>query len=153
MLSRLSRDGVVAAVLIVCAVSLYFVLIPRYVPDSEMGAMSPRFFPKLGSLLIGLGGVVIGLLAFIQKNSNQSEKSLNEKSNRHLTGVLFVMALVLIFLLLFQTFGYLLSAPILVFGLMWVFGCRQWQAFLLNVVAAVGALYVLFNYGLGLPLE
>lgn len=134
------------------ALVLYFYLIPTWVGDTTFGAMSPRFFPRFGTILIGLGGIALMFGALLTR---KSEVEIGDTPLKDKTGLLkvFLIAVAMVgFILLFQWFGYLYAAPPLIASLMLVFGGRNPLAIVLVSTATTAVLFIVFSYGLNLPL-
>ena len=145
-----SQDGFTGIALIIAAFALYYVLIPGYVADNEIGAMSPRFFPKFGTILIGIGGIVLFIGSLI---ANKKKQPVSTNVNRNGTqSVICIAGLLAGFILLFQWLGCLYAAPPVITGLMIVFGARHPLPIVLVSAATTAILYIVFSYGLNLPL-
>lgn len=155
-----TRDALIGVALIVFALALYFVLIPGYVAENQTGAMSPRFFPRFGAILIGLGGLVLVILSLgnLKRAVGQAVADGEEASRPQSSSFAALITPALItaalagFVFLFQVLGYLYAAPLLIAVLMLLFGARNPLQIVLVSVAATGVLFVVFSYGLNLSL-
>lgn len=136
------------------SLTLYFYLIPNFVTENEMGAMSPRFFPRLGALIIGAGGLLLIIASFwtIRKQSNVESEVAHASSGRPGKAIFIVLAMAG-FILLFQWFGYFYAAPPFLAALVLVFGGRNAVNILLVSVLTTATLYAVFSFGLNLPLS
>lgn len=156
-----TRDALVGVLLIVFALALYFFLIPGYVAENQSGgAMSPRFFPRFGAILIGLGGLVLVILSLgsLKRAVGQAvadSEVATQPVDSGFSGLakpgLITIALAG-FIVLFQLLGYMYAAPLLIAVLMIVFGARNPLQIALVSIATTGVLYVVFSYGLNLNL-
>lgn len=156
-----TRDALVGVLLIVFALALYFFLIPGYVAENQSGgAMSPRFFPRFGAILIGLGGLVLVILSLgnLKRAVGQAVadgEAATRPADSGLAGLakpgLIAVALSG-FVVLFQMLGYMYAAPILIAVLMLIFGAKNPLQIALVSIATTGVLYVVFSYGLNLTL-
>lgn len=153
-MARTTSDILSGLVLVGASAVLYFYLIPNFVTASENGAMSPQFFPRLGTILIGIGGAA---LIFITVVTRASEETIGEAEDQtDPSGTTFVALLIAAamagFILLFQWVGYFYAAPPLIAVLMVLFGARNPLIIILTAAVATGALYAVFSLGLNLPL-
>lgn len=141
-------------VLIGLSAALYFYLIPNFVDGNESGAMSPRFFPKLGSVLIGAGGVALTLATLAKQASGTSSPAVDVPTGSpgKPLAALFIAAAMAAFILLFQWVGYAYAAPPFVAALMVLFGARNILTIALIAAVVSAALYAVFSLGLNLPL-
>ncbi len=151
MALQFSKDLVSGLVLVVISLLLYFYLIPGQVADSQSGAMSPRFFPNLGSILIGIGGAILTVSSSLKvlKKEKLKESTESQKLIRPIS----LIASMAVFIFIFEFVGYLFAAPVLIGLLMLVFGARKPLSILITSVIVTATIYVVFTYGLNLPLE
>ncbi|MCI2399070.1 tripartite tricarboxylate transporter TctB family protein [Aliiroseovarius subalbicans] len=155
-----TRDALIGAVLIVAALTLYFVLIPGYVAENQIGAMSPRFFPRFGAVLIGIGGLVLVILSLgnLKRAVGQAVadgEQATQPADSGLAGLAkpgLITAALAGFVVLFQMLGYMYAAPLLIAVLMVLFGAKNPLQIVLVSIATTGVLYVVFSYGLNLTL-
>ncbi|WP_150526873.1 tripartite tricarboxylate transporter TctB family protein [Roseibium sediminis] len=147
-------DTISGMVLLFFSAVLYFYLIPNFVGSSEAGAMSPRFFPRLGTVLIGIGGLALITISVLAKSPKSPEDILNTRNVD--TSKTFIALLVAVsmaaFILLFQWLGYFYAAPPVIVVLMVLFGARNPLVILLTAAITTAALFAVFNLGLNLPL-
>ncbi|KAE9627967.1 tripartite tricarboxylate transporter TctB family protein [Parasedimentitalea maritima] len=135
------------------ALTLYFYLIPNFVAENEMGAMSPRFFPRLGALIIGAGGILL-VIASSWAISRQKgvESGVAHVSDGRLANAILIVLAMAGFILLFQWFGYFYAAPPFLAALVLIFGGRNPLSILLVSAFTTATLYAVFSFGLNLPL-
>lgn len=153
-MSRKTSDIISGLVLLCLCAALYFYLIPNFVDGTASGAMSPRFFPRLGAILIGGGGAALVLASVLRAAPVASEPGATG-APRH--PAIFPVALLSAaamagFILLFQWVGYFYAAPALIAVLMVLFGARKPLMIFLTAGIATGVLFAVFNLGLNLPL-
>lgn len=149
-----TTDTISGLILLGFSAALYLYFIPNFVQSSDAGAMSPRFFPNLGAILIGLGGLVLFLLSMLERPRDEvgvEAPALNR--DRAKTVVVFLIAAGMAgFILLFQWAGYIYATPLLIAVLMVLFGARNLITILLVSLTTTAALYAVFSLGLNLPL-
>lgn len=144
-------DLISGLVLLGFSVILYFYLIPNYVDSSDTGAMSPRFFPRLGAILIGLGALAL-MAVSLMSIRRVAETHRQDRSGHQAFVVLLIATTMAVFILLFQWAGYFYAAPVLVAALMVLFGARNPIAIAVVTAGTTAALYAVFSLGLNLPL-
>ena len=151
---RKTSDMVSGLVLLGFAAALYFYLIPNFVDSGAVGALSSRFFPRLGTLLIGVGGLALIFLSVFVKSSRPAEDDHNGNAAHHPKTliVLLVAGSMAGFILLFQWAGYFYAAPPLIGVLMVLFGARNPLIILSVAAITTAALFAVFSLGLNLPL-
>ncbi|EFO30196.1 putative tricarboxylic transport membrane protein [Roseibium sp. TrichSKD4] len=141
-------------VLLFFSAVLYFYLIPNFVGSSEAGAMSPQFFPRLGTVLIGVGGLALITISVLAKSPQPPEDTLKKgavDTSKTLIALLVALSMAG-FILLFQWLGYFYAAPPVIAVLMVLFGARNPLIVLLTAAITTAALFAVFNLGLNLPL-
>ncbi|MGB3313700.1 MAG: tripartite tricarboxylate transporter TctB family protein [Albidovulum sp.] len=150
-MNRKMSDMVSGLALLGFAITLHAYLIPTQVPGSDTSAMSPQFFPKLGAILIGMGGLALVVIAIVTEAPRDLADTV-KASPAHTRIVIAVAAAMAGFILLFQWFGYFYAAPPLIAVLMIAFGARKPLPVLAVTVLATAVLYAVFSLGLNLPL-
>lgn len=140
--------------LISLALMLYFYLIPNWVGDNTFGGMSPQFFPRFGTILIGLGGVMLTLGAFLKlRKQDHSGTTSIPIATTNLLKVALIAAAMIGFILVFQWFRYLYAAPPFIAAMMIVFGARSPVSIVLVSAVTTVFLFIVFSFGLNLPLS
>ena len=126
-MARPTSDIISGLVLVGASTVLYFYLIPNFVQGNESGAMSPQFFPRLGTILIGIGGAALILITVVTRASKEtaSEPEDQTGSSGKTIVALLIAAAMAGFILLFQWVGYFYAAPPLIAVLMFLFGARN----------------------------
>ena len=149
------QDVISGLVLMAFSAFLTAYLIPHFVEDSVGSALSPQFFPRLGAILIGLGGFVLVVLSGLRSSQpsgpetptkkRQTEKQQHDK-------ILLIAASMASFIFLFQWLGYFYATPPTLAVLMVLFGARHPLTIVGVSATTTIALFVLFSLGLKLPL-
>lgn len=144
------QDKIIGITIISFSLILYFYLIPNFVTEGQVAdTMSPRFFPKLGTILIGFGGASLFLSSFV-KNRDSCDK---DKKIRSVLGPTLLIFAFSVFIFIFYKIGYVYAAPIFISSLMFIFGSRNYINIIsISIIVSV-AIYIIFTYGLNLPLE
>ncbi|MEM9043820.1 MAG: tripartite tricarboxylate transporter TctB family protein [Pseudomonadota bacterium] len=150
-MAQKTSDLVSGLVVIGFALTLYFFLIPNFVASSEHGAMSPQFFPFLGAILIGLGGLAL-IIASAFRNDADAGSNKSDFGVSKFVLALLVAAAMAGFILLFQLAGYFYAAPPFLAVLMVLFGARGPLIIVVTAAVTTAALYAVFSLGLNLPL-
>lgn len=151
------QDVISGLVLVAFSALLIAYLIPHFVEDSAGSALSPQFFPRLGAILIGLGGLVLVVLSWLRPSRpsgpeiiEPTEKRQTEKQQHD--KVLLIAASIAGFIFLFQWLGYFYVTPPTLALLMVLFGARHPLTIVGVAATTTIALFVLFSLGLKLPL-
>ena len=124
--------------------------IPIPVASSNVG---PRFMPYFaGALLTGAAGwTVVDILR--GRTVAPEESELADPSQRfHWGRVGLLVASVVAFAALLDVLGYLIAAPISVFGLLVTFGARRWWVMAVVAVVLPVLIFLLFTQVLGIYL-
>ncbi|WP_420556633.1 tripartite tricarboxylate transporter TctB family protein [Roseovarius sp.] len=146
-------DTVAGAALVGFALVLWVYLIPTFVTEVEFQAeMSPRFFPRLGAILIFGSGLVLFLRSLRTVRSAVADGEAGERVARPLSAMLVALAMSG-FIILFQQVGYAAAAPFLLVAMTVLFGGRHPVAVAAVAIVTTAVLYALFNYALNLPLS
>jgi len=139
--------------LIGLALMLYYYLIPTWVGDNTFGGMSPQFFPRFGTILIGFGGIMLtcgAILKLWEHDSSLPGDAVFGTTNLLKVGL--IAAAMIGFILIFQWAGYLYAAPPFIAAMMIVFGARKPVSIVLVSAITTVTLFIVFSYGLNLPL-
>jgi putative tricarboxylic transport membrane protein len=130
--------------------------LPEFAPVSS-GRIGPMHFPSLLFVLLAvLVPVVVwqearGLPATVAPASEDGTATTDGAGGSGLTNLAAVLAAVAVYMLLAETLGFVLTAGVLLFLLLWKFGNRVWTSLLISAVAAP-AVYQLFAGLLRVPL-
>ena len=148
------QDVISGLVLLAFSAILIACLIPYFVEESTGSALSPQFFPRLGAVLIGLGGFVLVVLSRLRpsRHSVSGPKTTESTEKRAYGKILVVSGIMAGFILLFQWLGYFYATPLTLAVLMVFFGARHLLTIFGVVAITTIALFVLFSLGLKLPL-
>lgn len=152
MESSILKEKFSAIILIGFGLSLFFYLIPHYVAQAETAALSPRFFPYLGSFIIALGGGILFLNSFRSTSNEDSLIEGSQENSRSWLKSLAVLLAMMVFVQVFEALGYLYATPPLVFSLMLVFGARSPLVLSTVPFAVTATLFLLFSIGFGVVL-
>ena len=151
------QDVISGLVLVAFSALLYSYLVPHFVKDSAGSALSPQFFPRLGAILIGLGGLVLVVLSWLRSSRPSGPETIEPTKRRQTEkqqhGKILLIAVSMAgFIFLFQWLGYFYATPPTLAVLMVLFGARHPVTIVGVVATTTIALFVLFSLGLKLPL-
>ncbi len=155
-INKIKREMLVSAVLLVISLVTYFLLIPQFVQENEsLGGMSPRFFPEIGVLIIGFFSFVMLMASFyaLKVQARQEPVIIQPARENFALKPLFIVIVFVVFIFSFKYLGYTFAAPATMAALMLIFGQRKVLTIVLVSALIPALLYVVFNYGLNLPLE
>ncbi len=117
-----------------------------------MAEMSPRFFPTLSIFMIGaFSSLLLTTSTYKLFAKNRTSTITENKTTCNLAPVL-VVVILSFFIVLFQWLGFLIASYVTIVLLMMVFGQKKPMVMLLFSATITAGLFVLFNYGLNLPL-
>ena len=144
------------------SIVLYFVLIPGFVAhDVELTGLSPRFFPKMSAITLGILSACFIILKLAEyRKGRTEEKHLPSPPNepgpqRSLQDRLrpfFSAGILIAYFYLFENFGFLIGTPICLICMMLLFGMRKPATILITCFVVTVTLFTLFEYGLRVPL-
>jgi putative tricarboxylic transport membrane protein len=148
-------DRWVGGGLVLTALLLYFVVVPAEIvaPRIQVGggvggiAASPLFFPRLMAALLGMLGIVLFVRGHSrERNLRDGEGFAFDRSEA--VRIIGTAAILIAYMLLLETIGYLLLTPVTLIALCAFLGYRRW--FVVVVIAAVFTVlvYVGFRYGM-----
>ena len=151
-MSKELKDIFISTFLILLSIFIYVLIIPNYVPDNLMAEMSPRFFPTLSIFMIGaFSSLLLTTSTYKLFTKNRTSTITKNKTICNLAPVL-VVVILSFFIMLFQWLGFLIASYVTIVLLMMVFGQKKPMVMLLFSATITAGLFVLFNYGLNLPL-
>lgn len=146
--------------LFIFALLLYFYLTPNYVTEGSAIGLSPRFFPSLSAIVLGVLSALLMGYSFLHIRSNGTKLNPIGRGRPHSLFTSFVrprtllVVLILpIFFLLFEHFGFFMASPLTMVALMLAFGQRGKIIIISTSLLLTITLYCLFTYGLKVPLS
>lgn len=160
---KAKSDIILYAVLTVAGLILRQWIIPAQVKitkSTKAEAFNPDTFPKAIALLfitICFAGFVLAIARYIKsvKQFGKPDKNRFEFTKRNVIGILMpyiVFALVLAYIILFWSIGFipatLIAPPLILFTI----GCRSWKYYLIYYVFAM-VMYFLFVFILMVPIH
>jgi len=150
------EDIKVGIILLISSFVNYFVIIPRYVKGHAFTGLSPSFFPKLATILLGILSLVLILnrwYSIRNKKKRGDEKKVEIVSYKNYIVTIITIILAAIYFILFKYFGFLWATPIMLALLMVCFGARNLKVILFICIVVTLTLFFLFEKGLGIPLH
>ena len=121
-LSPHKADRWIGGVLLLFAVLLYFVIIPREVESAGRSlGLQPSFMPNLVALLLGF----IGLCLFIVNPQEQEEEEEETPSHLFPLSVLITLGVLFLYPFAAEWLGYLVSSAGILAFFFFFFGCRN----------------------------
>lgn len=134
--------GVAAALVGLLAVGESF----RLTADTLTGGPGPRFLPaSLGLIVAALGGTIA-----LRPSPGRRREALTDPGARHRIAA--TMIILVLYALVFERLGFLISSASFVALLMVFYGERRWPVILAVALGAALATYAVFARWLGVPL-
>ncbi|WP_241823314.1 tripartite tricarboxylate transporter TctB family protein [Enterovibrio norvegicus] len=149
MMNQKLKDRLSAVVLVIIAVGIGVTLIPEQVEDTPSIALSPRFFPYFGCALVGIGAVFLFVSSF-DKTSGEQETIAPKQSVGTWFRPLLTVLVIVLFISVFETYGFILSVSAMMFLLFLINGVRRPATLIIIPALVTLALYALFVIGLGM---
>jgi putative tricarboxylic transport membrane protein len=128
--------------------------IPLMVAVEKSSVINARFFPKLMGGLLILLSIGMAVENYFRISTGQSKPSDEDKKKRKgdLARLGAVALICLLYYLLFQPLGFLLSSLLFMLGFLTFLGVRKWHVILPLSVLVPLCVYLLFKTILGAPL-
>ena len=145
---RIHAEVMVGGVLLVFCVVVYLIIpieieeLRRY--DASTG-LSPAVFPKLSVFLIAGLSVIIILSSLRTKDVAPREDRPAPKTGKR-TRVITTFIILVAYVYLIGTVGYLVITPLALGLLMWYFGERRWLLIFSLVILTTTGLFCFFRY-------
>ncbi|QPJ64338.1 MAG: tripartite tricarboxylate transporter TctB family protein [Candidatus Nitrohelix vancouverensis] len=157
----LKQDIIASLAILLLSIFTIGYLIPNHVAEASVTALSPRFFPLVGAVSIGLFALCLCLTSTfsLKRLTNENQIEATTRQNAKLSAFaefkrpLIVFAILCAFVFAFESFGYLVGAPVALSTLMFAFGQRRPLVLFVHSPLIAGLLFLAFEYGLGLPLS
>jgi putative tricarboxylic transport membrane protein len=128
------------------ALGLYVIFTARTFPEGTGGVLGPGFFPiLLGIMLIGLSALQ---LFNTRKEKAETTAFFTESTKRVLLACLIIIG----YMAGIAIFGFLISTPLFLLGIMWFFSVRKWKTLLISSIATTAILYFVFQKFLSVSL-
>jgi hypothetical protein len=158
MSKNYKQDVLTGGGLFIFSLVLIFYLIPVYVGGSTHTQLSPQFFPTVAAwalavLSLSLTAVSVkGLMAEKGKETIKTRLipkfTFNPKS-----GPVLSAGIICAYFLGFEYVSFLAATPVAMILFMLAFGQRSWLRIVCISIAVTAAIYLLFTFGLKVPLE
>jgi hypothetical protein len=157
MVERHQTDFLTGAGLFAASLLIFFYLIPTFVSGGTHTELSPRFFPRIATVLLGLLSFLMMTKSVRAIKKEHGRTSLRDlvphQWSCSLTWPTIITVLCLgVYFLLFEHLGFLIATPPVVAVMMWFFGQRRPLRIALISLILTGVIYTLFTYGLKVPL-
>lgn len=164
MKKEIRKDMVVYAVLMVCAIIVYFWIIPTQIylsGSAKAEAFSPDTFPRFITIVFWLaaaGGFLNSLRLYRRECKKDGDSSENIDQPHAPSAKLaafipyIVFLLVLVYGILFSQIGFIAATAIVPPIILLIIGCRKWHYYLSYYIFAA-VLYLLFKYLLLVPIR
>lgn len=158
MVNKHQTDFITGACLLAASLVIFFYLIPTFVSGGTHTELSPRFFPRLATILLAFLSLLMMVSSARSLKKNDELGGLRQlmayrpSCNFTWPTALTVLCLCAYFLL-FEHLGFLISTPPVVAVMMWLFGQRRPLRIILISLILTGVIYTLFTYALKVPLD
>jgi len=143
-MGKLTKEsGLVQMLLLITAIGLYISTFKQGFSAAE-AAQSPMFFPRI-ILMMWIGLNIIGLVQVIRQSSTTTPIASWSR-------ILLIIIATCVYVNLIGTEGFFIPSVIFALICLPLFGIRNGVLIVLFAVAVPGALVLLFNHTLGMPL-
>ena len=134
----------VGILLLLLAVVTYFVVIPSQVYQMGDSGLSPRFFPQMTTIAIGVSSFFLILSNFkkLKKSNKEITFHFSLVDKRDLK-VLVAVGALFMFIILFEKLGFLVASIATLIPLIRFFGEKR---YLLNITVSVGVSAFVFYF-------
>jgi hypothetical protein len=130
---------------------LLFFAIPSEIPLSRGTEISPRFYPNVGSVILGLLSLLLFCQELLRNKSNDLGQSL-KRWNRVQWQLLGVTAAIVACTWLVPFVGFYIISLLMMVGLYTYLGVRGWARVIAICVGCLVFIYFLFEKGLRVEL-
>ncbi len=137
--SRAEQAG--GVILGVFSLLLYFVIIPAEIADARSMGVSPRFMPEAVAILLFILAVLLFISGY-RKKGQPGQKTFS-LSRHEAVLVMKSLAMVAVYIIMFDLVGYIISTMVTLGLLMYMYGQRK-KKVLVSVTLALPVLFYLF---------
>ncbi|MCG8569608.1 MAG: tripartite tricarboxylate transporter TctB family protein [Spirochaetes bacterium] len=130
-------------------VSIIYFIFTLLLPNASVGQypMEPKIFPLALSILMFLFsiGLIIRDYMEIRKRNSTSQKQDKIQKDKYLKKILLISALAIVYALLFNRVGYIISTILFLEGVLFVFnGWSKWKINTLIAIVFSIVVYIIF---------
>lgn len=158
---KIKRDLHAGIFLFASSLIIFFFLIPQFVEQSTASSMSPRFFPKFATIIMGVLSLGLILRSWKALKLGRDDAEPADQGNaaqpvnrswlsRYRPFV--IIGLLIAYFIGFEHIGFLWATPVVTAALMVSFGERSPKVIIATCVVVTTVLFFLFEKGLNVPL-
>jgi len=153
------KDIKIGIILLIFSVINYNIIIPYYVKGHTFSGLSPIFFPKLATILLGIFSLALILSRWYSiRNKKEKEGNKGKKKEEGIVSyrsyrVLITITIIFIYFILFKQIGFLWATPPILALLMFLFGSPNFKRILSFCITTTVILFILFEKCLKIPLN
>ena len=133
---------------------VYFFIIPYQCESgAEAGAMSPAFFPKMGTILLIILSAIFSAVS-LKQDRRQRPESDDALAKKIRWNVFFTAVFIALYLVALALAGFLTATPLFLILMMIILGARlrNWITILTTTAVSTLVIYYFFIKALGLPM-
>lgn len=136
---------VFGSILLILSIIMFFIIIPKYISLKAGVIVGPEFFPKVATIVVGLGGLllVISSIPGLKGAGEKFEFNIKEHSGQI---IFFVSAL--LYVSAIKLLGFIIASLIYLFLTLWFFGARKISRNIIITIAYIAVVYLVFVKGL-----
>lgn len=128
------KTNLITGALFMLLAIVTWIVIPYQIPIPENGTVitDPSFFPRVFTACLFVVGLVLFVLTLVSKKENIVKVDIGEQ-----LGMLLYLGMIILFVVLMQFAGFLVSSVIFGVGSLLYFHCRNKWYYIIVVAAAV----------------
>lgn len=151
MCSFKNWNTIAAILLLLLSLWLLFFAIPLQIPTSERDEISPRFFPQVASIILGLLCLILFFKEFKNCKSSKRIHQIKRLGNQEFQ-VLGLVSILIAYGWSVPLIGFYISSALILIGLYVWLGLKNWLRITLICICCMIFIYLLFEKGLQVQL-
>jgi len=146
-MKNINSDFISGVFLIIISLIIIFYMIPNSVASNPIPALSSAFFPKILTYVMILLVIILLIQSFKKDNNNEykKENEINGLIDKSFKKIVLINLVLFTYLFLLNNFGYIISTPIFLFLLLYVFGEKKVVTYIIFPISMTFAIYMIFS--------
>lgn len=149
--SKMAFANIVTA-LVFAAIGVYAIVASGKIRVVNNAAVQPSTFPRVMAVMMIICAAVVCVMNVLKLSTDTEEAPIISPRDRGIRGVLYCLALAVVYTFLWESVGFLILAPIAMFALMWLIRMRNYKVMVIVSIVLPLVVWLLFYKALAISI-